>query len=796
LTKEDAASGLKGKGWLVSKIQGAIDKEKKELALEPFSLRVVTLLVTFVTMAMSLSFISLLPPPLPLLLAALVAFVSYQYPQVGMPVGSGVLCAGLIYHLADLNFISMLGSMYMRIGFIVALMVIFIVLPFVFHRCKHVLAINLGILSAMVLFFQPIYFLAIPIIFASAVFFGKNAGLSIVYYSLIAVPLQVLQYFKTIVAIPQSEWWLAPGSSPPVLIPISSILKDFQASMTQFRLYDSSKLIYTIYRQITYTPEITGRSIQDALKQYLDSFPGILMFLVIVAGIVLALVFFMNTIFKQTNIPYGDRFLASFMAILGTMMFFVFLNALHAPLAFTADIDGMTILYATLATAVFTMPLSIITYSPKRTATTEMMVSKADELKAKLKLFEDQLKTVKGSIPVNVNDSEGRMLLLKDTLDDISHKATTGFFEVADLDKAYDDLNKNVSFAIDDLPLELNNTLSEFQIYVNGEYSNWLGKLREIGIDLKHPVNVNYQKEMTLEERINTIKAVLSDGDTATYEVIDVLEPIYSIIRSLYDPDLPEECQVVTFAKEQLKNQAPWKAIGGLYSSLVNWKRQYGQEVSKSIEYLHTSLTPLIELNSKSEKLAPILGDKLTQIIGDSKKAQAIQSFAEKKQLNVLNIITLRNLSDSFLDVSKDVLSIFFEEIKSTQQSIEDLLPTSDYLWEKNETLNERLQIAMEVLYNPKLQINQVLEKLPQYLSYIDESMQTLTVYRERKEFLLNYPMAEASILEQMKIKKKLTPLDLPFESKFAQEYLRIFYLKRFSEYAYDKENAWLTKKP
>jgi hypothetical protein len=87
------------------------------------------------------------------------------------------------------------------------------------------------------------------------------------------------------------------------------------------------------------------------------------------------------------------------------------------------------------------------------------------------------------------------------------------------------------------------------------------------------------------------------------------------------------------------------------------------------------------------------------------------------------------------------------------------------------------------------------MENLPKNLSYVDEAVQTLTVYAERREFLLNYPTAEAAIEEQLKTKKRLTPEDLPFQPKFAGEYLRLYYAQRFSEYSFDKENMQLTKK-
>jgi hypothetical protein len=139
---------------------------------------------------------------------------------------------------------------------------------------------------------------------------------------------------------------------------------------------------------------------------------------------------------------------------------------------------------------------------------------------------------------------------------------------------------------------------------------------------------------------------------------------------------------------------------------------------------------------------------------------------------------------------------MLYSELINEEKTIEHLLPTGDYLWEKNSTLPDRLKKATEVLANPsKYQINQIMENLPIYLSYVDETMQTLAIYKERKEFLLNYPTAEAAIEEQLRKKKLLSPQDLPFQAKFAGEYLRLYYIQRFSEFAFDKENLLLTKR-
>ena len=69
----------------------------------------------------------------------------------------------------------------------------------------------------------------------------------------------------------------------------------------------------------------------------------------------------------------------------------------------------------------------------------------------------------------------------------------------------------------------------------------------------------------------------------------------------------------------------------------------------------------------------------------------------------------------------------------------------------------------------------------------MDEAVQTLATYAERKEFLLNYPLAEAAINEQLRVKEKLSPSDLPFQPRFAAEYLRLYYTTRYGEYIFTK---------
>ena len=799
MKKATKFSGLSS--WYNSRKQKSKEKQEQQRLSEPTLLKILTFSVTLIAMALAMSFLPLFPQPLPILLAVLVAFVTFRDPRFGMPVGGAIIGLGLMYHLAELYFFSFLGDTPVRIAILVVWMALFVALPIIFHRYKSALAIDFGILAVTMLFSTSTYFLAIPLILASAVFFKKHVSLTIVYYVLLSVPLQIVQYFTyTVAVITRTDWWVEPGSSPPLFVPLNHIFADLGLSMSQFRLYDTSKIIYDIAGQLTWVPNYGGRTLTAAFSQYLDSIPGILMFVVIVAGLSLALVFLARLWCHKVVGRLPIRLIPSFMATCAAAFFFIFLGTLQRGLAFTATVSASTIVFGTLATFLFTFPTAFIDYTPKQIYTIAEITEKAQALLGKLQVFEDQLNNVKENIPVIVSSPEGKMLVIKDSLEDMLRKFAMRLYEMSELNQKFEELEK-MDKDIDDLEIELNTILSEYQIFANCEFSNWMGKLKDSGLDIKSAVNADYQKEMSLEARTEAIKQVLNGGRVLAKDVVKVAEPVYGVIRALYDPTLPEKSRAIEFTMQKLgEKEAPWIAVEALFTSLNNWKKQYGSEILASIKYLKSSLTPIANLSDESEVLAMIFGENLPKILDHARKAEAMKATADKKtekdRLNILDVVTLKDDIQSVLNISKDVLSMLYSELINEEKTIEHLLPTGDYLWEKNSTLPDRLKKATEVLANPsKYQINQIMENLPIYLSYVDETMQTLAIYKERKEFLLNYPTAEAAIEEQLRKKKLLSPQDLPFQTKFAGEYLRLYYIQRFSEFAFDKENLLLTKR-
>jgi hypothetical protein len=787
--------------WNKDRKQKKKEKEEHERQLETPMLKMFTFAITAVTMALAMSILPLFPQPLPIFLAILVAFATYIKPRLGMPVGGLIIGLGLLFHLSQLYFISFLGDTPARVVFIVVWMTLFVAMPLLFNRYRSALAIDFGILAFAALCYEPIFFLAIPLILASAVYFKKYVGLTVVYYVLLSVPLQLVQYYQdTVLKIVQSDWWTVPGSAPPLFVSLSSISGNLTSSMSQFRLYDTSKVIYDIAGQTTWVPDWGGRTIKDALSQYLDSLPGILMFVVIVVGLALLMIFFTQTMVKSGLIGSGDRFFPCFTATIAAALFFVLLNAFQIPLAFTADVTATTMVLGIFGTLLLTLPVMFMDYAPKQRATNQEISEKAQKLLDKVITFDGQLANVKENIPVSVTSPQGKTLVLQDSVQDIKKRADAHEFIQNELDEKIVELNK-LDEDYGAVEAELNSILYEYQVFSNCEFANWVGKLKNAGLNIQTTLPIDYQKEMTIDERIETIKQIVEGGRSVVREVQAIAEPIYDIIGPLYDPSLPQKSKAVEFADEKLaKNEAPWIAIEAFYNALNNWARQYGKDIQDTMAYLQRSLKPIAYLSSKADLLPGAFGDNTAKVLDYAKKADGLKLLAEKRaekeKLEILDVVNLKEDVLGFIAMSNDVLSMLYANLIRDEDTIEHLLPTKDFMWEKNASLRDRLGQAKDMLSNPQnYRINEIMENLPKFLSYVDEAVLTLAAYDERKEFLLNYPLAEAAITEQLKNKEKLLPSDLPFRPQFAAEYLRLYYSQRYGEYVFDKENFMLTRR-
>ncbi len=790
--------------WYKKRKQRLREEEEKQRLLEPTSLKLVSAAVAFVSLMLSMSFIPLFPAPLPVLMALLIAFGVFLKPQFAMPVGGLMVGLGLVYQLATWDFIAMLGEPMVR-GIVVAVMLyLFTALPLRYHRCEDIIAINIGILAATLLFFTQTYIFAIPLLLTVAVLFKKTQGvLSLTFYAMISIPLQIMQFSQVIPTITRAEWWLDPQGVPPLIVPLNGIFKSMQDSMTQFRLFDTSKVVSTMSNQLTTTPPDSAVWVGKAMTQYLDSFPGIILFLTLV----LALIFAISTIAPEfTRKSYAMRMEVIMPAISAagiTVLFFLLAISMQASLAFRAQINAVQVVSSVVATILIALPISYVNFGPKKRALIEerskRVVVKTQELTAKLQTFETLLTKAK-TIPADVNEPEGKMVRIRDHLNEIIAKTAAKQYDPSELDEKYREMNEKMSADIDKLTPELGKLVEQYQLQVNYEYTTWLKKLKDLGFEAKTPVQASFQKDLTIEARVDNIQEILDSGRVLANEVSQVVDQTYGIIRVLYDQALPPQSRTLIFVKQQLKeNVAPWFATDALFTVLTNWKAIYGKDVSKTVLYVLSSLEAFISLDMHKETLQPTLGNHYDRILDSFNRAEDMKRALKARTLSVADLPYIKGVVEVSLSLSKDVLSTLLELMQTKETSIENLLPVREDFWEKNIPLKEQIESAIITIGDaPKQELNKTMAELPKALLHIHECIQTLTVYTEKEELLLNYPVAKTAIEELLKQKKRVSARDLPFASRYAEQYLRLFYTSQaqsHSGFSYDEVNLTLTKK-
>jgi hypothetical protein len=607
--------------------------------------------------------------------------------------------------------------------------------------------------------------------------------------------MEVMQYLNLVMPIERWDWWLEPGTSPPVYVPLTQIFTNVQESMAQFRLYDTSLVVNSISDQITSTPPVLPHTVSEMLSHYFDSLPGIIMFLFMVLGIVWAFAFLARMFFRQSNISHAERLLPTLTATVGVALFFILASALQGPLAFRVDVSAAEMSIATFATLLFTVPTLLMDYTPKERASVEMIREKARELKEKLLVCEEEVAEVKKNLPISCGPFEVKLMMVSDRLGEILGKTTMRLEDSADIDKIFSDLD-GLSKDLDSLMAELDVAVGEYQVFVNCEYSKWLGTFKDIGLEQRDTAKTVYQQAAPLKEKINQIKEVSKAALALANEVIKVAEQAYEVIRSFYDPTLPEDNQSIAFAKQKLEKATPWLALEALFNALANWNKQYKVQISKSTSHLQRSLAVIADLRVQNGRLQQVLGEDHRKMMENVDKAESLKFGIEKRALNAINVIAIKDVFQSSLIIARSVLSILYERLKSEERAIELLSPSEDFLWKKNDALTKRMDFAMEITSeSSKMKLSEVLENLPTFLSYVDECVETIAVYRDMEELLLNYPIAERAVENLFREKKSVSVKDLPFEPKYAEEYLKLFYSQKFREFSLDRTSKLLTKK-
>ncbi len=784
----------------VASYKRRLQKEKGALAKEG-RLKYVALFVSLASMMLALSFLPFFPQPLPLLVALLISFLVFLNPAIGMALGAIPVALGLLYHLSLADFIGMLGSTQTRVMFVCLVLFFFIALPIRFRRYEDSIGINLGIIAAMRLFFNQTFFIAIPLLITVGILFKKTqAGLALVYYALISVPLMVLQYFQHILTIPRVDFWNDPTAAPPIYTSLAPVFKGMTSAITQFRLFDVSISIGKIPWNIVETPPATIHTVGQAITQYMDSLPGMLLFITMVTALVWAISLILPSL-ARSNVRYGEKLFPPLTAAGATIIFYVLLGSLQKALAFSAKINNTQMMIGVLASLVIAFPVALLNFSPKKRAELEKnydtILVKAGTLTTKIKAFETALAQVKQRLPIDTSRNEAKLKTVKDKLDDIVTRTTNRKLRLPESYDKIKELDTDLAAAVDNLMPELNTVLIQYQLNLNYAYTSWLKKLNEIGYQLKDPMKIEFQKEQPIEARMDYIAKLLEASKLSANEVCQFTENVYSIIRNMYDPTLPEQSNTVIYSKQKLTEKTPpWIACDALVIALKNWKKQYSPEISKSVIQLQESLTSIGSFTSQSATLQSVFGENYSNIMDEIKKAEQLNLSLKQTAISILNIQILRESLKLCLQIARDLLNALHDELKNKEKSIEELQPIDGNFWEKNVPLREQTAIEIDNISNSKKYLpRQMMENLPRALAIIEPCLWTISQYNVKNERLLNYPIAKAAIESLLKKKKSISTQDLPFEGTDAEEYMKLYSSEKALEVSFDQDNILLEKK-
>lgn len=786
----------------VASYKRRIQKEKDELAKEGKGLRNIAFFLTLISMMLALSFIPFFPQPLPILISVLVAFLVYVNPAIGMSLGSIPIVIGLLYHLSIVDFIAMLGIMAVRVLFICLLIFFFVALPIRFRRYEDAIGINLGIISAALLFFDATYFLAIPLLLTVAILFKKTqAGLGVSYYVLISVPLMILQYFQHILTISRIDFWNDISSVPPIYVSLSGVFNHIQGAMVQFRMFDVSTTLGKILWNVVEIPAPTVHTVSQAITQYLDSFPGMILFLIMIAGIVWAVSLILPSLVSKSSINRAETLFPVLTSAGVTALFFIFMAGLQIPLAFSVKISSIGMMIGIFASLLFAIPAAMLNFAPKKKAEVEknckIILVKSGGLMTKLTVFEALLAKVKSTVPIDVSAPETKLKIIKEKLLDILANAETRKFKVAETYQVIKELDADLADGINQLSEDLNIILEHYQLNLNYSYTNWLKKLQEVGYEVKNPVLIEFQKDQLAEVRVEYINALLGASRLLGNDVCLLVEQIYNVIQSTFDSSLPMASRTVSYSKQKLaENTAPWVACDALVIALKNWAKQYQTDISKTVTNLRESLGSLANLNFGKTSLQAALGQKYPSFITKTSQANEMQAKLQLEKINILNLVFLKDALHTSLNIAREVLFVLSDELSAKEKSIENLLPIESNFWEKNVSLREQTSSSIEKISDSKQYRPQdMLRNLPEALSLIEPCLWTIIQYNSKNELLLNYPIAKTAIEDQLRKKKRISIQDLPFKAEDAEEYLKMFFNERSDQFTFDETTVSLSRK-
>jgi len=409
------------------------------------------------------------------------------------------------------------------------------------------------------------------------------------------------------------------------------------------------------------------------------------------------------------------------------------------------------------------------------------LLEECDYQQKKLERLINLVNRMRSPVPDNFIDLKTRMLIALDEVKEIK-SSTESSKELKEIDenirRIYNGLKENV----ESFETQLDVALRDYYIKTKFEYLEAAGEIIDLGLGVDAPLLPDLDYDAPLEEKLDHIDGVIEAGRVLVEALIDTSDKIYEIISSLFEPSLPKDSATLTISREKLEEDEPWVIIDAILISLKNWEKQYSADIVNATRPINDSVETVIQLSRRRSSLSSLLGEKYEEIRKLSERVEARNFNADDENLRVLKVILIRDTILNTVDVVGKIIGILYYHIKDLEFNINLLLPREDFEWNRNLTLTERMSQSLDVINNyEQYRIDELISHLYRVLSYIDEAVDTIEYYNERKEMLLNYPVFEKKITRILDEKDEVKLDELGVSEKYGREYLKMYIRTTYS---------------
>jgi hypothetical protein len=760
--------------------------------------KLVTFVVTMASMALGFTLIPLLPSPLPIIIAFLVAYAVFKDKIYGAMAGSLIISLGLFYHLSRIGFFQLIHDPVRNTILMALLIAPFVICPAMFNNNLQIIAMDIGIIAVSLLFFRSTFYLAIPLILVFATIYkGRGIIFTFVYYISISLPLQIMQYLKTFEV----------GVMPPLYTPLNLIYHDIQSQLNTISLDTLKRVFNTITGIMPPDMEVDGEI--TAVANFVNSIPGMILFFIIMSGLI-SVIAIMNMRMpdpvKKAAIPgkYVDvlvYILPIVAASLTNIVFFLAIDNLQAPLAFQATVDQSILVGSTAFTILFSAPVAFSKYvldlKEVRSSRSHALVEESGRMLERMEQYNVIINGLGNPIPENLMDLKTKIFIVEDEVKEISLNAAESIQDLSELDVDLRRIYNELKIDVESFDTQLDVALRDYYIKIKFEYLESVGEIRELGLDVDPPEVPDLDIDAPLMEKVEHINHIIESGRVLVEKLIDTSDKIYEIISSLFEPNLPRDSATLQISRQKIEEDEPWVIIKAILVSLKNWEKQYSADILNATRPINDSIETIIQLSKRKSSLMPLLGDKY-ELIQSLSEQMTKRSFAgEDENLKVLKVILIRDTILSTVNVVGRIIGLLYYHLQDLEFNINLLLPREDYEWNRNMTLTERMNQSLEVINNyEKYGIDEIITHLYRVLSYIDEAVDTIEYYNERKEMLLNYPVFQKKITRILDERGEVKLGDLGVAEKYGIEYLKMYHRTTYSPLTLEETTDSLRRNP